>query len=71
MSFQRKICEFVHGGGRIIATYLTAYVGQSNLCHLGGFPGSDYVKRLEFGMKLIIYTTLIEFLLVQYFWGCS
>ena len=35
-----KICEFVHGGGRIIATYLTAYVGQSNLCHLGGFPGS-------------------------------
>ena len=34
------IREFVRTGGRIIATYLTAYVGETNLCHLGGFPGS-------------------------------
>lgn len=34
-----RICNFVDTGGRIIATYLTAYVGATNLCHLGGLPG--------------------------------
>ncbi|MGM9936747.1 MAG: beta-galactosidase, partial [Candidatus Ornithomonoglobus sp.] len=35
-----KIREFVNKGGIFIATYLTSYVNESDLCHLGGFPGS-------------------------------
>lgn len=30
---------FVHRGGQLLATYLTGYVDDDQLCYLGGFPG--------------------------------
>lgn len=35
-----KIREYVNNGGTFIATYLTSYVNENDLCHLGGFPGN-------------------------------
>lgn len=37
-----KIRDYIRSGGIFIATYLTSYVNESDLCHLGGFPG--YLK---------------------------
>jgi len=37
-----KIRKYVDNGGTFIATYLTSYVNETDLCHLGGFPG--YLK---------------------------
>ena len=34
-----RISEFVRNGGTYVATYLTGYVDQSDLCFRGGFPG--------------------------------
>ena len=34
-----KIEDFVAKGGTVIATYMTGYVNESDLCYLGGFPG--------------------------------
>lgn len=36
---------FVERGGQLLATYLTGYVNQEQLCFLGGFPG-DGLKEL-------------------------
>ena len=33
-----KIREYINNGGTFIATYLTAYADENDLCHLGGFP---------------------------------
>ncbi len=35
----QRLADFVAAGGTVIATYLTGQVGESDLCHLGGFPG--------------------------------
>ncbi len=35
----RRLRAFVEDGGCLVATYLTGYVGENTLCHLGGFPG--------------------------------
>ena len=35
-----KIREYVNNGGTFVATYLTSYVNETDLCHLGGFPGN-------------------------------
>ncbi|MGN0182366.1 MAG: beta-galactosidase [Candidatus Ornithomonoglobus sp.] len=35
-----KIRSYVADGGIYIATYLTAYVNETDLCYLGGFPGN-------------------------------
>ena len=35
-----RIREFVADGGTYIATYLTSYADEHDLCHLGGFPGN-------------------------------
>lgn len=35
-----KIERFVADGGTVIATYITGYVNESDLCYMGGFPGS-------------------------------
>lgn len=37
----RKLNAFVEGGGILVGTYLTGYVDPTNLCWLGGFPGSS------------------------------
>ncbi len=34
-----RLKNFVRNGGRLILTYLTGYVNESDLCYLGGFPG--------------------------------
>lgn len=34
-----RIRRYVDNGGIFIATYLTSYVNETDLCHLGGFPG--------------------------------
>lgn len=35
---------FVEKGGQLLATYLTGYVNQDQLCFLGGFPGDGLVE---------------------------
>lgn len=35
-----KIRVFINKGGTFIATYLTSYVNETDLCYLGGFPGN-------------------------------
>lgn len=34
-----RVRDFVGRGGTFIATYLTSYVDENDLCHLKGFPG--------------------------------
>ena len=36
-----KIRDFVKDGGTFVATYLTGWVNENDLCHLGGFPGGE------------------------------
>lgn len=35
----QRLRSFVENGGTLLATYLTSYVNENDLCHLGGFPG--------------------------------
>lgn len=35
----KKIEEYTANGGTVIATYITGYVNETDLCYLGGFPG--------------------------------
>lgn len=35
-----KMARFVKRGGQLLATYLTGYVDENQLCFLGGFPGN-------------------------------
>lgn len=35
-----RIESYVAGGGTVVATYATGYVDTTDLCYLGGFPGS-------------------------------
>jgi beta-galactosidase len=34
-----KLESFVENGGTIVTTYMTGWVNETDLCHLGGFPG--------------------------------
>lgn len=43
-----KLEEYVRRGGTLVATYMTGYVNENDLCHLGGFPGG--VLRKVFGI---------------------
>lgn len=40
--------QYVREGGTLVATYMTGYVNENDLCHLGGFPGG--VLRRVFGL---------------------
>ena len=35
----KKINQFVYAGGTFVATYITGYVDEHDLCFMGGFPG--------------------------------
>lgn len=35
----RRLTAFVERGGTLVATYLSGCVNETDLCHLGGFPG--------------------------------
>jgi len=37
--FAEKIAAFVQAGGTFVATYITGYADENDLCFLGGFPG--------------------------------
>ena len=37
----QRLAQFVKNGGQLLATYLTGYVDDNLLCHLGGFPGDN------------------------------
>lgn len=37
--FAKRVTEFTEAGGTFVATYLTGYVNDTDLCFLGGFPG--------------------------------
>lgn len=37
-ALQNKLCDFVERGGVLVCTYMTGYVNENDLCHLGGFP---------------------------------
>ncbi len=37
--FAERVDAFVQAGGQFVASYWTGIVNESDLCHLGGFPG--------------------------------
>ena len=37
--FAERVDAFVQAGGNFVASYWTGIVNESDLCHLGGFPG--------------------------------
>ncbi|WOE65283.1 beta-galactosidase [Aeromonas allosaccharophila] len=37
--FAERVDGFVHAGGRFVTTYWSGIVNETDLCHLGGFPG--------------------------------
>jgi beta-galactosidase len=41
-----KIDAFVRRGGTFVATYVTGYVNDTDLCFLGGFPGGGLMDTL-------------------------
>lgn len=48
--YSNRLKDYVKKGGTVIATYLTGYVNENTLCHLGGFPG-DGLQEL-FGLYI-------------------
>ena len=40
-----RIEQFVAGGGTFVTTYWSGVVNESGLCHLGGWPGPDALRR--------------------------
>lgn len=40
----KQLAHFVENGGTLVATYLTGYVNENDLCFLGGFPGDDMME---------------------------
>lgn len=50
-----KLKDFVKAGGKLVSTYLTGYVNESDLAYLGGWP-----KELQeiFGIKVLETDTL-------------
>ncbi len=39
LDFAEKVKTWVNNGGTYVTTYLSSQVNESDLCHLGGFPG--------------------------------
>ena len=39
-----KLKAFVKNGGQLLCTYLTGYINEHQLCHLGGFPGEGLAE---------------------------
>jgi beta-galactosidase len=54
----KRIAEYVANGGTVIATYITGYVNETDLCYMGGFPGGK-LKEV-FGMTADEIDTLYE-----------
>lgn len=53
-----RIEEFAANGGTVVATYMTGYVNETDLCYLGGFPGGK-LKEI-FGITADEIDTLYE-----------
>ncbi len=41
--------QYVQNGGILVATYMTGYVNENDLCYLGGFPGGSL--KTVFGLQ--------------------
>lgn len=39
-----RLKAFAEAGGTVVLTYLTGYVDEDDLCHLGGFPGDGLME---------------------------
>ena len=39
--FAKKVADFVREGGTFVATYVSGWVNDTDLCFLGGFPGEE------------------------------
>lgn len=37
--FEQKLHDFVASGGTLIGSFMTGFVNENDLCHLGGWPG--------------------------------
>jgi beta-galactosidase len=46
-----RMRKFVEDGGTLVATYFTGMVNETNLCHLGGWPGEGLAE--VFGVRNI------------------
>ena len=53
-----NIEKFVKNGGTVVATYMTGYVNETDLCYLGGFPGGKLQD--VFGLSADEIDTLYE-----------
>lgn len=42
--FEQKLKDFVQGGGILIGTFMTGFVNENDLCHLGGWPGGGLME---------------------------
>ena len=51
-----KIKEYVSRGGILLGTYMTGYINENCLCHLGGFPGAGLTE--VFGIEAVEIDTL-------------
>ena len=40
-TLKNKLCDYVKQGGILVCTYMTGYVNENDLCHLGGFPAKE------------------------------
>lgn len=40
----QKLKDYVKNGGTLLSTYITGYVNENTLCHLGGFPGDGLTE---------------------------
>ncbi|MCL1795363.1 MAG: beta-galactosidase trimerization domain-containing protein, partial [Clostridia bacterium] len=40
----RRLKDFARAGGTVVLTYMSGYVDEDDLCHLGGFPGDGLME---------------------------
>jgi len=40
----QRLKDFARAGGTVVLTYMTGYVDEDDLCHLGGFPGDGLME---------------------------
>ena len=51
-----RVERFTAAGGTFVATYLTGYVDETDLCFLGGFPGPvSYTHLVDTALFSIVF----------------
>lgn len=41
---EKKLHDFVQGGGTLIGSFMTGFVNENDLCHMGGWPGGGLME---------------------------